>query len=82
MELIVSQEKLNQNRKNTLLKDETKRLKAEQNKLNKICIYTMIALVIVVALAWGIHFIGKATEEARNNCLEQGYTMNYCLKHS
>ena len=82
MELIVSQEKLNQNRKNTLLKDATKENYAEQERLRKTCIFMAIMSIVIFALAMVVCINTNAKRTGYENCLEQGYEVNYCLKHS
>ena len=78
MNLIVSQEKLEQNRKNALLKLNYK----EQEKLRNICIFMTIMSIVIFALACIICINMNLKKQGYENCLEQGYEVNYCLKHS
>ena len=82
MELIVSQEKLNQNRKNTLLKEATKENYAEQERLRKTCIFMAIMSIAIFMLAMVVCINANLKKQGYENCLEQGYEVNYCLKHS
>ena len=82
MELIVSQEKLNQNRKNTLLKDASKENYAKQDNLRKTCIFMGIMSIAIFILAMIVCINANTKRTGYENCLEQGYEVNYCLKHS
>jgi hypothetical protein len=82
MELIVSQEKLEQNRKNALLKEATKQNYAEQDKLRNICLFMTMMTIIIFALAMVVCINANLKKKGYENCLEQGYDVNYCLKHS
>jgi len=82
MELIVSQEKLNQNRKNTLLKDATNRNYAKQERLRNVCIFMSVMTIVIFILAMVVCINANAKRTGYENCLEQGYEVNYCLKHS
>lgn len=82
MELIVSQEKLNQNRKNALLKEATKNNYKEQERLRKACIFMAMMSIAIFILAMIVCINANAKRTGYENCLEQGYDVNYCLKHS
>lgn len=79
IKLIVSQEKLEQNRKNQILKDETKKNYERMNKTTK-------GIITIAVLTLTILWLGYAgmnmKEEAYNNCMENGYSQSYCLKNS
>lgn len=82
MELIVSQEKLEQNRRNTLLKDATKVNKRKLKQLNDVCIYSMIALALILIMAWVLHITFDLKNEGIKGCMENGYSYSYCIEHS
>ena len=80
--LIVSQEKLQENRKNALLKDATKRNYAKQDNLRNFCIFMGIMSIAIFVLAMIVCINVNMKKTGYENCLEQGYEVNYCLKHS
>lgn len=80
--LIVSQEKLQENRKNALLKDATKENYKEQEKLINACIFMAITSIAIFILAMIVCINANAKRTGYENCLEQGYEVNYCLKNS
>lgn len=82
MELIISQEKLNQNRKNALLKEATKNNYKEQERLRKTCIFMAMMSIVIFVLAMMVCINANMKKTGYENCLEQGYEVNYCLKHS
>lgn len=75
MDLIVSQEKLQESRKKELLKEKKRNIEKEIVALG-------IIIVIISTLIIGYNMFGSKIEEARNNCMAQGYSESYCLKHS
>lgn len=82
LDLIVSQEKLNQNRKNALLKEATKNNYAEQERLRNACIFMSVMSIAIFILAMVVCINANLKKQGYENCLEQGYDVNYCLKHS
>lgn len=82
LDLIVSQEKLNQNRKNTLLKEATKNNYKEQERLRNVCIFMAVMTIIIFILAIIVCINANLKKQGYENCLEQGYDVNYCLKNS
>ena len=81
-ELIVSKEKLEQNRKNQLLKDESRKEKRKQELLNTLCINIVIWLILILVVIWGIVIAGELQREGIRGCMENGYTYDYCVEHS
>lgn len=89
LDLIVSQEKLNQNRKKTLENDRIKNIKkatkenyAEQERLRNACIFITMMSIAIFILAMVVCINANLKKQGYENCLEQGYDVNYCLKHS
>lgn len=80
--LIVSQEKLKQNRKNALLKEATKRNYKKQQKIKKICIGIAIGLAIAYFIGLILLFEIKLKQKGIQGCMENGYSYNYCVEHS
>ncbi len=82
MELIISQEKLEQNRKNALLKEATKENYKEQERLRNACIFMALTSMAIFILAILVCINANLKKQGYENCLEQGYDVNYCLKNS
>ena len=80
--LIVSQEKLQENRKNAFLKDATKRNYAKQDNLRNVCIFMGMMSIAIFILAMIVCINANAKRTGYEKCLKQGYEVNYCLKHS
>ena len=73
--LIVSQETLKQNRERELKKDKIKMLmKAtdinykKQYDLSKVCLYSVIALIMVLIFAWVLHFSFDLKQKGIQGC--------------
>ena len=93
MKLIVSQEKLEENRKNQMLKNKVReknqllKNKARENyqkqlKTKRIAFGIVVGLIVAYFVGLIIISDLKATKQARDNCLKNGYSMAYCLKNS
>ena len=81
-ELIVSREKLEQNRKNELMKDEIKKDKAKQIKLRNVCTEIIFIGLLTLIIMWAAYLNSKIQNEAIEGCLENGYSYTYCVEHS
>lgn len=82
MELIVSDEQFKQNRRNQMIKNRTKKNIKKQQQLKKISIGIVIGLIVAYFVGLIIVSDLKASKEARDNCLKNGYSYAYCLKNS
>lgn len=82
MNLIVSQEKLEENRKNQILKDKAKENYKKQLRNKRIAFGIVIGLIVAYFVGLIIISDLKATKEARDNCLKNGYSYAYCLRNS
>lgn len=82
MDLIVSQEKLEQNRKNALLKEATKNNYKKQQKIKKLCIGIAIGLIIAYFIGLALMFEIKLKKQGIQGCMENGYSYSYCIEHS
>ncbi len=82
IELIVSKEKMEQNRKNQLLKDEVKKLEKKQLFVKNVCIEIVILLISALIVIWLYHFNSQIRTEAIKGCMENGYSYTYCVEHS
>lgn len=82
MKLIISDEQFEQNKKNQTLKNKARENREKQLRVKKISMG--IAIGLIVAYFVGLIIISdlKATKEARDNCLKNGYSYAYCLKNS
>ena len=82
LDLIVSQEKLEQNRKNALLKEASKYYKNKQNELRAVCTYSILALTLILAMAWVLNIGMNLKKTGYHNCMETMNDQAYCLKNS
>lgn len=82
MNLIVSQEKLEQNRKNALLKEATRNNYKKQRDLKEICILCTIGLVLILIMTWVLHVSIDLKQKGIKGCMENGYSYEYCIEHS
>lgn len=82
MELIVSDEQFKQNGRNQMIKNRTKKNIKKQQQLKKISIGIVIGLIVAYFVGLIIVSDLKASKEARDNCLKNGYSYAYCLKNS
>lgn len=82
IELIVSKEKMEQNRKNQLLKDETRKLEKKQLFVKNVCIEIVFILILALMIIWACHFNSQIRTEAIKGCMENGYSYTYCVEHS
>ena len=80
--LIVSQEKLEQNRKNALLKEATRKNYKEQKDLKETCMFAIIGLALILIMAWVLHISIDLKQKGIQGCMENGYSESYCIQHS
>lgn len=80
--LIVSQEKLEQNRKNALLKDATNKNYEQQKDLARTCMFAIIGLALILVMAWVLHITNDLKQKGIQGCMENGYSYSYCIEHS
>jgi len=77
--LIVSQEKLEQNKINKLLQQKTrKNYKSYEYNIKRILISLMAVLIFILNL-W---LLGTISEKGVKGCMENGYSESYCIQHS
>lgn len=80
--LIVSQRKLEENRRNQLLKDTTKKNYKRQEKIVNIAKQTIVILLLVMLMIWGLYLGQSLKKTGYTNCINNGYSEAYCLKNS
>ena len=89
IKLIVSQEKLQQNRIKTLendrikcIKKATKKNYKRQEKIVNIAKQTIAILLLVMLMIWGLYLGQNLKKTGYTNCIDNGYSEAYCLKNS
>lgn len=82
MKLIISNEQFEQNKKNQTLKNKARENRAKQLRVKRIAFGIVIGLIVAYFVGLIIVSDLKATKEARDNCLKNGYSYAYCLKNS
>ena len=87
--LIICQEKLEENRRNQLLKDRNQLLKdaTKENYKKQEATNTLLKNIIMIVLmlmivVWGLKVNQAMKTRAYNNCIANGYEESYCLKNS
>ena len=79
MQLIINQEQFERNQRKEISKEKIRIVKEKgKQKISNIIFITICALVML----WGLTLLGNMKNHAYNNCIENGYSMNYCLKNS
>lgn len=89
IKLIVSQEKLEENRRNQLLKDRNRLLKyatkknyEKQEKIVGIVKKTIAILLLTMLMIWGLYLGQSLKQKGIKGCMENGYSESYCIQHS
>lgn len=82
IKLIVSQEKLEENRRNTLLKDETRRNNKKLIVIRNISTYIVLILILFLTFTWLLNINFGLKQKGIKGCIENGYSETYCIQHS